>query len=56
MTRVTKTLAIARLKVAGYHNAAAMLDRWRSDVGTNQGWDGHMRRFPNLARAIWPQR
>ena len=51
---VTKNVAIARLKDAGYLNEADGLERWFNVDRTSGGWDGWFQAaYPSLVDIVW---
>jgi lipopolysaccharide biosynthesis regulator YciM len=52
--RVEKTEAIARLNAANLGQVAHELANWRSENGTDQGWDGWIKgAHPDVVDVIW---
>lgn len=52
--RVEKTEAIARLTAANLGHVARDLENWRSENGTDQGWDGWIKgAHPEVVDVIW---
>jgi hypothetical protein len=52
---MTKDEAVDLLRAAGFIIEADELEAWHSNVGTDQGWDGWIRRaHPHVVATLWP--